>query len=156
MSTNRFSRLFKRDAKSDDPSFMPDVGSDMSMSMDGSAAMMQDDASYAMQPRNDQFAGGMLNAGSPETAADGLDKVSVPLLGSRTLGAHQRILGTILALALIVLAAVTFFALAQANKIAREVAATGDSATQSQRLAKSVSQALVGSAQAFPDVRESS
>jgi twitching motility protein PilJ len=154
MSTNRFSRLFKRDAKSDDPTFMPDVGSDMSM--DGSAAMMQDDARYAMQPRNDQFEGSMLNEGMPEAATQSLDKVSVPLLGSRTLGAHQRILGTILVIALLVLAAVTFFALAQANKVAREVAATGDSATQSQRLAKSVSQALVGSAQAFPDVRESS
>ncbi|MDP3825924.1 MAG: methyl-accepting chemotaxis protein, partial [Polaromonas sp.] len=40
--------------------------------------------------------------------------------------------------------------------VAQQVAATGQSLMQSQRLAKSVSQALVGSAQAFPDVRESS
>ncbi|MDP3606150.1 MAG: methyl-accepting chemotaxis protein, partial [Polaromonas sp.] len=39
---------------------------------------------------------------------------------------------------------------------AQQVAATGQSLMQSQRLAKSVSQALVGSAQAFPEVRQSS
>ncbi|MDP3357270.1 MAG: methyl-accepting chemotaxis protein, partial [Polaromonas sp.] len=44
----------------------------------------------------------------------------------------------------------------QADRVAQQVAATGQSLMQSQRLAKSVSQALVGSAQAFPDVRESS
>jgi twitching motility protein PilJ len=151
MSTNRLSRIFKRDAKSDDPTFMPDVASDMAM--DSSSGATHGD--YAMQARNDQFAGGMLNESDDQTAG-GLDKVTVPILGSRTVGSHQRILGTILVIALLVLAAVTFYALTHANKVAREVAATGDSATQSQRLAKSVSQALVGSAQAFPDVRESS
>jgi len=43
----------------------------------------------------------------------------------------------------------------QADKLAQQVAGTGQSLMQSQRLAKSVSQALVGSAQAFPDVKES-
>jgi twitching motility protein PilJ len=43
----------------------------------------------------------------------------------------------------------------QADKVAQQVAATGQSLMQSQRLAKSVSQALVGSPQAFPDVKES-
>ncbi len=153
MSTNRFSRLFKRDAQPDDQSFMADDG----MSMDGNASVMPNDGQYTMQPVNDQFAGSMLNNESAAAQTpDSLDKVRVPLLGTRTIGAHQRILGTILAISLLVLAVVTYLALSQANRVAREVAATGDSATQSQRLAKSVSQALVGSAQAFPDVRESS
>ncbi len=43
----------------------------------------------------------------------------------------------------------------QTDEVAQQMAATGDSLMQSQRLAKSVSQALVGSAQAFPDVAES-
>ncbi|OYZ81761.1 MAG: hypothetical protein B7Y03_12050, partial [Polaromonas sp. 24-62-144] len=84
------------------------------------------------------------------------DLLSLPLLGRRTIGQHQKILASLLVLALIVLAAVTFFALNQAERVAQEVSATGQSLMQSQRLAKSVSQALVGSAQAFPDVRESS
>ena len=155
MSTNRFSRLFKRDAKSEDQTFMPDMGSDASMTMDGNASMLQDDAQYTMQPQNEPFASSMLSAGN-SAKPDSLDKVKVGILGTRTIGAHQRILGTILVIALLILAVVTFLALSQASQVAREVAVTGDSATQSQRLAKSVSQALVGSAQAFPDVRESS
>jgi twitching motility protein PilJ len=84
------------------------------------------------------------------------DLLSLPLLGRRTLGQHQKILVVLLALAVLVLGVVTFLALSQADRVAQQVAATGQSLMQSQRLAKSVSQALVGSAQAFPDVRESS
>ncbi len=84
------------------------------------------------------------------------DVLALPVLGRRTTVQHQRILATLLGFALVVLAAVTFFALNQADRVAQQVAATGQSLMQSQRLAKSVSQALVGSPQAFPDVRESS
>jgi len=84
------------------------------------------------------------------------DLLRLPLLGSRTLAQHQKILVALLAFSVVVLGVVTFLALSQANRVAQQVAATGQSLMQSQRLAKSVSQALVGSAQAFPDVRESS
>ena len=86
---------------------------------------------------------------------DTSDLLSLPLLGRRTLGQHQKVLVVLLALAVLVLGVVTFLALKQADRVAQQVAATGQSLMQSQRLAKSVSQALVGSAQAFPDVRES-
>jgi len=82
--------------------------------------------------------------------------LSLPLLGSRPMGQHQRVLVILMAFSVIVLGSVTFIALNQADRVAQQVAATGQSLMQSQRLAKSVSQALVGSAQAFPDVRESS
>ncbi|WP_371134278.1 methyl-accepting chemotaxis protein [Polaromonas sp.] len=72
------------------------------------------------------------------------------------MGQHQRVLVILLAFSVIVLGSVTFVALTQADRVAQQMAATGESMMQSQRLAKSVSQALVGSAQAFPDVRESS
>ncbi|MBI5278472.1 MAG: type IV pili methyl-accepting chemotaxis transducer N-terminal domain-containing protein [Burkholderiales bacterium] len=90
---------------------------------------------------------------SPEV--DEAELVAVPLLGRRTIVTHQRILFTLLALALVVLGSVAIFAVNQADKVAQQVAGTGSSLMQSQRLAKSVSQALVGSAAAFPDVRES-
>ncbi|MDR3454933.1 MAG: methyl-accepting chemotaxis protein [Rhodoferax sp.] len=90
-----------------------------------------------------------------ELPGDDADLLAIPLLGRRTPAQHQRILAILLGLALVVLALVTFFALSQADKVAQQVAATGQSLMQSQRLAKSVSQALVGSAPAFPDVRES-
>ncbi len=83
------------------------------------------------------------------------EMVNVPLLGRRTAGAHQRMLLTLLGFALVVLGSVAVFAVNQADRAAQQVAGTGQSLMESQRLAKSVSQALVGSAQAFPDVKES-
>ena len=82
-------------------------------------------------------------------------QLSLPLLGRRTLGQHQKILLVLLAFAVVTLGGVTFFALSKSDRVAQQVAATGQSLMQSQRLAKSASQALVGSPQAFPDVRES-
>jgi len=83
------------------------------------------------------------------------DHITLPVLGSRTVAQHQRILFATLIGALVVLAVVTFFALNRADKVAQQLGATGQALMQSQRLAKSVSQAVVGSAQAFPDVADS-
>lgn len=87
---------------------------------------------------------------------DQAELISVPILGRRTTVTHQRVLFTLLAFALVVLGSVAIFAVNQADKVAQQVAGTGNSLMQSQRLAKSVSQALIGSPQAFPDVSESS
>jgi twitching motility protein PilJ len=84
------------------------------------------------------------------------DLISLPVLGDGTVVQHQRRLSTLLGLSLVVLAGVTVFALNQTDKVAQQLGATGQSLMQSQRLAKSVSQALVGATQAFPDVSESS
>ncbi len=157
-ASNRFSRLFKPNAQSDEPSFMPEpsINPDGAMSMDLTGSFMSADMGRGGETqRGDVYAANMLGDGA-SGSVQSADQVSVPLLGTRTIAQHQRILSFILIAALILLALITFIALNQASKVARDVAATGDSATQSQRLAKSVSQALVGSAQAFPDVRESS
>jgi twitching motility protein PilJ len=115
------------------------------------------------------MATGALNAGAqesadsvedesiaPQEAAQEAELIAVPLLGRRSVVTHQRILFTLLALSLVVLGAVAFLAVTQANRVAQQVAGTGQSLMQSQRLAKSVSQALVGSPTAFPDVKEAS
>jgi twitching motility protein PilJ len=78
---------------------------------------------------------------APADAAAQAELISVPLLGRRTVVTHQRILFTSLALALVVLGGVAIFAVKQADKVAQQVAGTGQSLMQSQRLAKSVSQA---------------
>lgn len=83
------------------------------------------------------------------------DLIAVPFLGRRTVEQHQKILSTTLLAALILLAIVTIFSLNQSDKVAQQLGATGQALMQSQRLAKSVSQAMVGSAQAFADVSES-
>ena len=90
------------------------------------------------------------------TEQDVGDLIAVPVLGRRTVGQHQRLLALLLGIALIALAAVAFVALNAADKVAQQLGATGQSLMQSQRLAKSVSQALVGVASAFPEVKESS
>jgi twitching motility protein PilJ len=154
MSNNRFSRLFKRNEPSEEASFLPDQ--DGAMSMDATGNMMAMDMTHGNLSQSTQDFGGSVLAQSDDRQVDNTDLVKLPLLGSRTVGQHQRTLAILLGLALLALAVVTYLALSQANQVAREVAAAGDSATQSQRLAKSVSQALVGSAQAFPDVNESS
>ena len=83
------------------------------------------------------------------------DMIALPVLGKKTVVQHQRILSVLLGLSLVVLAGVTLFALSQGDKAAQQIEATGNALMQSQRLAKTVSQALVGNAQAFPDVSES-
>ncbi|MBT9505389.1 methyl-accepting chemotaxis protein [Rhodoferax sp.] len=87
---------------------------------------------------------------------DSADLITLPILGRKTVAQHQRVLSIALGAALLLLAVVTVVALRQADRVAQQLGATGQSLMQSQRLAKSVSQALVGGAQAFPDVAESS
>ena len=92
---------------------------------------------------------------APAAPSDDPDLLKLPILGNRTIAQHQRTLLILLGLSVLVLALVAYRALNQADTVAQEITATGQSLMQSQRLAKSVSQALVGSAQAFPDVKES-
>ena len=101
------------------------------------------------------------NASTENTAGmaadlDAGDLVALPLLGRRTVQQHQQVLAILLAFALVVLGAVTFFTLNVSGSVAQQLSATGQSLMQSQRLAKTVSQAFVGGVQAFPDVRQSS
>ncbi len=92
---------------------------------------------------------------SEKKRQDTSETISLPVLGQRTVEQHQRLLSGLLAGSLLVLAGVTFWVLSQADKTAQQLGATGQALMQSQRLAKSVSQALVGNAQAFNDVAES-
>lgn len=83
------------------------------------------------------------------------DAIVLPVMGTRTVEEHQRTLGFLLGASLLMLVGVAVYALNQSDKAAQQLGATGQSLMQSQRLAKSVTQALVGSPQAFPDVAES-
>ena len=60
-----------------------------------------------------------------------------------------------LGIGLVGLVLTTVLSLLSANRGAVQVSASGQALMQSQRLAKSVSQALIGSAPAFPEVKES-
>ncbi len=115
----------------------------------GVSAIAQDDA------RDDGFAASRMASTDEVVPVENPDLLKLPILGSRTIAQHQRTLLILLGLSVLVLAAVAYRALTQADTVAQQVGATGQSLMQSQRLAKSVSQALVGSPQAFPDVKES-
>ncbi len=83
------------------------------------------------------------------------DWVTLPMLGRRRIPAHQRILVSVLALALAAGAGAGAYAFWRSNNVAQQLGDVGTALMQSQRLAKSVAQALVGNAEAFPDVAES-
>ena len=80
---------------------------------------------------------------------------SLPLIGNRPMAEQRRILVACIALGLIGLILMTLLSLTSASNGSAQVGASGQALMQSQRLAKSVSQALVGSPRAFPEVRES-
>lgn len=83
------------------------------------------------------------------------DLISLPVLGQARAADHQKRLLRLFAVGAVALVLIAGWVLQQADRAAQQLAATGQSLMQSQRLAKSVSQALVGSPQAFPDVMES-
>ena len=95
-------------------------------------------------------------AGVPSTDQDSMDMVTLPVLGRNTVAQHQKTLLIVLGLSLLALVIVFYFALRQANQVAQQLSATGQALMQSQRLAKTTTQALVGNQQAFPDVADSS
>jgi twitching motility protein PilJ len=80
--------------------------------------------------------------------------VVLPLIGDQPVATQQRVLGGVVLLGLLLLVLATVLALASASRNAVQVGATGQALMQSQRLAKAVSQALVGNAAAFTEVKE--
>jgi twitching motility protein PilJ len=91
-----------------------------------------------------------LPAASDVLAHEADDAFPIPGLGTRTAAQHQRVLSIVLAAALLALAVVVFWMVSSADRTAQQVGATGQALMQSQRLAKSVSQALVGSPRPLP------
>ncbi len=81
--------------------------------------------------------------------------VAVPGLGRRSVRAQRRLLSTLLGVSLAVVLPAAAYKLELLDTLAQQIAATGQSQMQSQRLAKSVTQALVGNPQAFVDLAAS-
>ena len=88
-------------------------------------------------------------------AAYGRAGAALPLIGTRPLAEQQRILGALVLAGVVGLVVMAGVSMNSASKSAAQVGASGQALMQSQRLAKSVSQAMVGNAKAFPEVRES-
>ena len=99
----------------------------------------------------------MLDEGQPEeeVAAIDEDDTGLPLIGRRSIGYQQRFVITLAAIGFVGLLGGGYMAITAANAHSKQVEATGAALMQSQRLAKSVSQAMIGSPAAFPEVKES-
>src|SRR5471032_850969 len=93
-------------------------------------------------------------AGEAAAAVDD-DNTGIPLIGRRSISYQQRFVTTLAAAGALGLIAAGYGAVSAANSHAKQVEATGAALMQSQRLAKSVSQAMIGSPAAFPEVKES-
>ncbi|MFM2056721.1 MAG: hypothetical protein RLY71_1106 [Pseudomonadota bacterium] len=78
----------------------------------------------------------------------------LPLIGHWSSDRQQRLLAVLLSLGVLGLVLASVLAVRSASGGAAQVGATGQALMQSQRLAKSVLQALVGTPQAFPEVRD--
>ena len=154
---NQFGKLFNRKPEESDTGLGADVIGDgqnvlTTGSIEGNTMResYQTDAMNSVQGDPDGESSELSTTDADE------DLISLPLLGSNTAAGHQRNLLALLAIGVVLLALIAGWVLRQADRSAQQLAATGQSLMQSQRLAKSVSQALVGSPQAFPDVVESS
>src|SRR6476620_2293903 len=101
------------------------------------------------------------NADFTETRLQGADTgaaplgAALPLIGDRPAGEQQRILLAMLGIGLVGLLVLTILLFTSAGRGSAQVAASGQALMQSQRLAKSVSQALTGNPTAFPEVKDS-
>jgi len=99
----------------------------------------------------------MLDEGQPEEEVATIDEddTGLPLIGRRSIGYQQRFVVTLAAIGFAGLLGGGYLAISAANAHSKQVEATGAALMQSQRLAKSVSQAMIGSPAAFPEVKES-
>ena len=152
---NQFGKLFNRKPAPAEAEAGAEGNSDLLSAESPDAGTSRDP--YQVEPMNsvqgdvDSYA-----PGSDDTVGVDSELITLPVLGSATAAAHQRRLLAMLAVGVVALGVIAAWVLRQADQSAQQLAATGQSLMQSQRLAKSVSQALVGSPQAFPDVVESS
>lgn len=84
-----------------------------------------------------------------------VERFHLPVLGIRSGASHRSILSWVAALVVLLLVLIIAWALYSANQLALQVASVGQELAQSQRLAKSMSQAAQGSEASFAEVRES-
>lgn len=152
---NQFGKLFNRKPAPAEAEAGAEGNSDLLSAESPDAGASRDP--YQVEPMNsvqgdvDSYA-----PGSDDTVGVDSELITLPVLGSATAAAHQRRLLALLAVGVVALGVIAAWVLRQADQSAQQLAATGQSLMQSQRLAKSVLQAVVGSPQAFPEVVESS
>ena len=121
----------------------------MQLPLAGATSILSEEAPSELA----DFSESRLQGAELATAAAGS---GLPFIGNRPAEQQQRILGALIVIGVLGLIVTVSLSLLSASRGSAQVAASGEAMMQSQRLAKSVSQALIGSPLAFPEVRESS
>ena len=148
-----FSKLFKRKEELAEPgvSIFPDGDQVMlSEATNGDLTPSADSALAGAAPAEDYMA--QLIEG--EDSGD--DLVTLPVLGTAPASKHQKTLLAVVIGGLVVFFALAVWAILQSQTASGQLSATGQALTQSQRLAKSVGQAVNGHEQAFKEVADAS
>ena len=117
--------------------------------------MLGDTRIGGSQPARRSARTGSVRVAGERSDTDATELIELPFLGKKSVHQHQRLLLILMGAALVLLALVAILTRNQANTVAQQLAVTGHSLMQSQRLAKSVPQALQGQVQTFSDVAES-
>lgn len=150
-----FASIFDEVASADDRrSQSPPLSSSMTLDMNAATQITSFGAESSMlsEAQPSEAAGEFGDTRAPGTASAGS---VLPIIGGLALAQQQRLLAGVVAASLVALVIGTFLAIQAANDSATQVGAVGQARLQSQRLARSVSQALVGNAAAFAETRDS-
>lgn len=139
---------------------VPDGGGTATLDMNSAATMPHTatppDSSIISEAAPSDLAGDFNETRlQPGAAPHTVIGTGLPVIGKQPVAQQQRILAAMVAAGVLGLVVTTYVALNAAQTGANQVRAAGQALMQSQRLAKSVSQALIGSEQAFPEVKES-
>jgi len=95
------------------------------------------------------------NDAPKEVAEDDLNYLQLPFIGRRSIPTLRTFGITVITVSAFAFIGLSVWTINRSNNISSQVAATGDALMQSQRLAKSVSLAMIGDAQGIKDVADS-
>ena len=114
------------------------------------------DSSIISEVTPSEMAGDYNETRLQDAAADApVQGGALPLIGRLRAPQQQRVLFGMVGAGLLGLGVATVLALGSASRSGEQVGAVGQALMESQRLAKSVSQAMIGTPAAFPEVKES-
>ncbi|MEO5771024.1 MAG: methyl-accepting chemotaxis protein [Burkholderiaceae bacterium] len=118
-------------------------------------ATLGPDSSILSEALPSETAGEFIETRLPGKDGSASATTGLPLIGGLPLAQQQRVLTFTVVGGVVALLLGAYLAISAANRSAAQVGAGGQAQMQAQRLAKSVTQALVGSVSAFTEVRES-
>ncbi len=90
-----------------------------------------------------------------ESLDEDINTIYLPFLGQRPVPVVRNAAYTLIALSAVAFITLSAWAISRSNNVSAQVGATGDALMQSQRLAKSVSLAMLGDKQGIADVKDS-